>query len=55
LLALSRDQLDDANVLHEVKKLLRAAINHYLGDKSLHTRDLIRAMHRVSSEPEKSS
>lgn len=55
LLALSRDELDDTAVLHDAKKLLRAAINHYLGDKPLHTRELIRAMHRVAAESEKSN
>lgn len=34
----------DARILSEAKQLMRRVINHYLGDKALHTRQLIREL-----------
>ncbi|HET7674686.1 MAG TPA: DNA repair protein RecO [Gammaproteobacteria bacterium] len=46
LLALAADRLDDERVLREVKKLLRAALDMYLGGKPLKTREVLRALRR---------
>ncbi|MFM7293617.1 MAG: DNA repair protein RecO [Burkholderiales bacterium] len=44
ILALARGELSDALTLAQAKQLMRRVINHHLGDKSLHTRQLIREM-----------
>ncbi|HHJ15285.1 MAG TPA: DNA repair protein RecO [Gammaproteobacteria bacterium] len=40
LLALARDQLSDAGALRDAKRLMRAALNLYLGDRPLRSREL---------------
>ena len=40
LLALAQDQLSDTNVLRDAKRLMRAALNLYLGDRPLRSREL---------------
>ena len=47
LLSLARDQLSDAEVLHDAKRLMRAALNLYLGDKPLRSRELFAAPGRA--------
>ncbi|MCA3079377.1 MAG: DNA repair protein RecO C-terminal domain-containing protein, partial [Rhodocyclaceae bacterium] len=44
LVALSHAEFSDASTLAQAKQLMRRVINHHLGDKSLHTRQLIREM-----------
>lgn len=44
LLALAQRELSDAAVLIQAKQLMRRVINHHLGDKSLHTRLLVREL-----------
>jgi DNA repair protein RecO (recombination protein O) len=44
LVALSHAEFSDAATLAQAKQLMRRVINHHLGDKSLHTRQLIREM-----------
>lgn len=41
LLALATEQLNDAQSLRETKRLMRAALGLYLGDKPLHSRKLV--------------
>ena len=42
LLAISAGRFDDAQVLRDAKRLMRAALKLYLGDKPLKTRELLR-------------
>jgi DNA repair protein RecO (recombination protein O) len=42
LLALAREELSDPEVLRDAKRLMRAALNLYLGDKPLHSRELFK-------------
>lgn len=42
LLALAREQLDDERVLDDAKRLMRAVLRRYLGDRPLATRSLFR-------------
>jgi DNA repair protein RecO (recombination protein O) len=42
LLALARDELDEPQVLEDAKRLMRAALRLYLGDKPLRSRELFR-------------
>jgi DNA repair protein RecO (recombination protein O) len=44
LVALSQAEFSDSAALAQAKQLMRRVINHHLGDKSLHTRQLIREM-----------
>jgi DNA repair protein RecO (recombination protein O) len=44
ILALAAADLQDASVLLQAKLLMRRVINHHLGDKALHTRQLMRDM-----------
>jgi DNA repair protein RecO (recombination protein O) len=44
IVALASGELSDAASLMQAKQLMRRVINHHLGDKSLHTRQLIREM-----------
>jgi DNA repair protein RecO (recombination protein O) len=47
LIALASKNLDaetDATILSQAKQLMRRVLNHHLGDKSLHTRQLMREM-----------
>jgi DNA repair protein RecO (recombination protein O) len=44
LVALAEGEFPDAAVLAQAKQLMRRVINHHLGDKSLHTRQLIREL-----------
>jgi len=48
LLALASDELNDPQCLHESKKLMRAALARYLGDRPLHTRTLLRQLEQLS-------
>jgi DNA repair protein RecO (recombination protein O) len=43
LLALARERIDDEHALDEAKRLMRAVLRRYLGDKPLATRSLFRA------------
>lgn len=52
LLALERGQLTDADVLRDAKRLMRAALNLYLGSKPLKSRELFGATNKVSVPPE---
>ena len=42
LLDMQHGRFDDAVTLQESKQLMRVLINHYLGDQTLHTRQLLR-------------
>jgi DNA repair protein RecO (recombination protein O) len=42
LLALAREQLTDPAALRDAKRLMRAALNLYLGDRPLHSRELFK-------------
>lgn len=44
LLALAQRELSDATVLVQAKQLMRRVISHHLGEKSLHTRLLVREL-----------
>ena len=44
LLALAQRELSDATVLVQAKLLMRRVISHHLGEKSLHTRLLVREL-----------
>lgn len=44
LLALARERFDDANMLREVKTLMRAALARHLGDKPLNSRRLYQSV-----------
>lgn len=46
LLDLARGDFSDARTLAEGKQLMRVLIQHYLGDKPLHTRQLLREMQK---------
>lgn len=46
LLALSEGRLDDDGVRRDAKRLLRAALDLYLGDKPLKTREVLRGMRK---------
>jgi DNA repair protein RecO (recombination protein O) len=46
LLAISRQDLADTEVMREAKKLLRNILNYHLGDRALHTRRIASAMKR---------
>ncbi len=41
LLDMAAGQMSDPKTLAEAKQLMRSLINHYLGDKTLHTRQLL--------------
>ena len=42
ILALNAAEFSDATILMQAKQLMRRVINHHLGDKALHTRQLMR-------------
>jgi DNA repair protein RecO (recombination protein O) len=44
LIALAQRELSDATVLVQAKQLMRRVISHHLGEKSLHTRLLVREL-----------
>lgn len=44
LLAIASEKFDDPAVLHDAKRLMRAALKLYLGDKPLKTRELLQQM-----------
>lgn len=44
IIALGACEFADASVLAQAKQLMRRVINHHLGDKSLHTRQLMREL-----------
>ncbi|HET6724462.1 MAG TPA: DNA repair protein RecO [Gammaproteobacteria bacterium] len=46
LLALAEDRLDDEQVRRDAKRLLRGALDLYLGDKPLKTREVLRGMRK---------
>ncbi|HET7569357.1 MAG TPA: DNA repair protein RecO [Gammaproteobacteria bacterium] len=46
LLALAADQLDDERASRDAKKLLRSALDLYLGGQPLKTREVLRALRR---------
>lgn len=46
LLALAEDRLDDEHARRDAKRLLRAALDLYLGDKPLKTREVLRGMRK---------
>ncbi|HET7587241.1 MAG TPA: DNA repair protein RecO [Gammaproteobacteria bacterium] len=46
LLALASDRLEDEEALRDAKRLLRAALDLYLGDKPLKTRQVLHALKR---------
>ena len=46
LLALAREELDDAGELREAKRVLRAAVDAHLGDHPLRSRELLRQWRR---------
>jgi len=46
LLALARETMTTAEVLQDAKRLMRAALNLYLGDKPLRSRELFRSVNR---------
>jgi len=47
LLALERGQLTGADVLRDAKRLMRSALNLYLGNKPLKSRELFMATNKV--------
>ncbi len=49
LLSLARERLDDDRVLDEAKRLMRAVLRRYLGDKPLATRTLFRTGSQAQS------
>ena len=49
LLALHRDNLQDRQVCREVKKLMRAALALYLGERPLRTREVLRQLSSFSA------
>lgn len=49
LMSLGNEQLDDALSLREIKPLMRAALSLYLGDKPLHSRNLLRDFRKASA------
>ncbi|HED17930.1 MAG TPA: DNA repair protein RecO, partial [Gammaproteobacteria bacterium] len=51
LLALERGQLTDTEVLRDAKRLMRAALNLYLGSKPLKSRELFGATSNKASVP----
>ena len=44
LLAIASENFDDPAILHDAKRLMRAALKLYLGDKPLKTRELLQQM-----------
>ncbi len=44
IVALAAAEFTDANMLAQAKQLMRRVINHHLGDKALHTRQLMREL-----------
>jgi len=52
LLALQRGQLTGTDVLHDAKRLMRSALNLYLGNKPLKSRELFRTKKKASVPPE---
>lgn len=50
LLALHGDDLKDVTTLKECKRLMRAVLAHHLGDKPLHTRNLINELEMFNSQ-----
>ena len=44
IVALANGEFSSASTLAQAKQLMRRVINHHLGDKALHTRQLIREM-----------
>jgi DNA repair protein RecO (recombination protein O) len=55
LLGLARERLDDAAALTDARRLLRAALDLYLGDRPLRTREVRRALRRRTSSPDAES
>jgi DNA repair protein RecO (recombination protein O) len=49
LLALHHDNLREAQACHEVKRLMRAALALYLGDRPLRTREVLRQLSAFSA------
>lgn len=47
LLAIERDDYSDASVMPQARALMRYILNHYLGGKELHTRQLLREMQQL--------
>ena len=47
LLDIARDDYSDAATLLQAKALMRHVVNHYLGGKPLHTRQLLREMQQL--------
>jgi DNA repair protein RecO (recombination protein O) len=44
LIAMAANEFNDAAVIAQAKQLMRRVINHHLGDKALHTRQLVREL-----------
>jgi DNA repair protein RecO (recombination protein O) len=51
LLALAHGDLSDAVALHEAKRLMRAALSLYLGDRPLKSREFFRKAHGSAATP----
>jgi DNA repair protein RecO (recombination protein O) len=47
LLAMTRDDYSDPLTLQQSKALMRSIINHYLGQQTLHTRQLLIDLHQL--------
>ena len=47
LLDMERDDYADAATLQQARALMRYVVNHYLGGKPLHTRQLLREMQQL--------
>jgi DNA repair protein RecO (recombination protein O) len=47
LLDMRRGDFADAATQQQAKALMRALINHYLGNQVLHTRQLLRDLHEL--------
>ena len=47
LLDMERDDYSDPATLHQARALMRHVINHYLGGKTLHSRELLREMQQL--------
>ncbi|GMQ83871.1 MAG: DNA repair protein RecO [Gammaproteobacteria bacterium] len=52
LLALEQEQLTSTDVLRDAKRLMRSALNLYLGNKPLKSRELFGATNKASVPPE---
>jgi DNA repair protein RecO (recombination protein O) len=50
LISLARDELRDDVARRESKRLMRAVLGHYLGDKPLHSRELIQRTSALSTK-----